>query len=334
MNLKNFLLFLLSLFLGIGLFIWIIKFVGWRAIKNALLVFTGWQGMVILGLTFLLSLICIWKWKEILKGLGTEISFRNLFRPYFAGFSVMYFFPIALMGGEVLRSYLLKEKKYLSWTKGMASVIIDRILDWTTNLIIVFLGMIFFLSKASSLPQKLGIIFGGVFFFWVVGIFFFYFKVFKKESMAKFFIRLINFKYKDMEPLEIEKEIFTFFKPKKAHFWKGFGLAFLEEVIMFLRTFLLVSFLGKNISPLSTLTINGFLYLATMIPIPASIGSHDVVQAFSFDALGFGAGTGVVFTLIIRGAETILALFGLLILFRLGLNLLKITLFKNKNHEI
>jgi len=334
MNLKNFLLFLLSLFLGIGLFIWIIKFVGWRAIKNALLVFTGWQGMVILGLTFLLSLICIWKWKEILKGLGTEISFRNLFRPYFAGFSVMYFFPIALMGGEVLRSYLLKEKKYLSWTKGMASVIIDRILDWTTNLIIVFLGMIFFLSKASSLPQKLGIIFGGVFFFWVVGIFFFYFKVFKKESMAKFFIRLINFKYKDMEPLEIEKEIFTFFKPKKAHFWKGFGLAFLEEVIMFLRTFLLVSFLGKNISPLSTLTINGFLYLATMIPIPASIGSHDVVQAFSFDALGFGAGTGVVFTLIIRGAETILALFGILILFRLGLNLLKITLFKNKNHEI
>jgi len=334
MNLKNFLLFLLSLFLGIGLFIWIIKFVGWRAIKNALLVFTGWQGMVILGLTFLLSLICIWKWKEILKGLEVEISFRNLFRPYFAGFSVMYFFPIALMGGEVLRSYLLKEKKYLSWTKGMASVIIDRILDWTTNLIIVFLGMIFFLSKASSLPQKLGIIFGGVFFFWVVGIFFFYFKVFKKESMAKFFIRLINFKYKDMEPLEVEKEIFTFFKPKKAHFWKGFGLAFLEEVIMFLRTFLLVSFLGKNISPLSTLTINGFLYLATMIPIPASIGSHDVVQAFSFDALGFGAGTGVVFTLIIRGAETILALFGLLILFRLGLNLLKITLFKNKNHEI
>ena len=331
---KKFWLFLISLLIGVGLFFWIIKFVGWPAIKNAFLVFTGWQGMVILGLTFLLSLICIWKWKEILKGLGIEISFRDLFRPYFAGFSVMYFFPIILMGGEILRCYLLKEKKYLSWTKGMASVIIDRILDWTTNLIIVFLGMIFFLSKASSLPQKLGIIFGGVFFFWVVGIFFFYFKVFKKESMAKFFIRLINFKYKDMEPLEIEKEIFTFFKPKKAHFWKGFGLAFLEEVIMFLRTFLLVSFLGKNISPLSTLTINGFLYLATMIPIPASIGSHDVVQAFSFDALGFGAGTGVVFTLIIRGAETILALFGLLILFRLGLNLLKITLFKNKNHEI
>ena len=334
MNLKNFLLFLISLLIGVGLFFWIIKFVGWRVIKNALSVFTGWQGMVILGLTFLLSLICILKWKEILKGLGIEISFRNLFRPYFAGFSVMYFFPIVLMGGEVLRCYLLKEKKYLSWTKGMASVIIDRVLDWTTNLIIIFLGLAIFLLTVSRLPQNLGLIFGGVFIFWVVGISFFYFKVFKRESLAKFFISLVDFKYNNAEPLEIEKEIFTFFKPKKAYFWKGFGLAFLEEVIVFLRTFLLVSFLGKKITPLSTIIINGFLYLATMIPIPASIGSLDIVQAFSFNALGFGAGTGVVFTLIIRGAEIILALFGLLILFRLGLNLLKITLFKNKNHEI
>jgi len=332
---KKFWLFLISLLIGIGLFIWIIKFVGWQAIKNAFLVFTGWQGMVILGLTFLLSLICIWKWKEILKGLGIEISFRNLFRPYFAGFSVMYFFPIVLMGGEVLRCYLLKEKKYLSWTKGMASVIIDRVLDWTTNLITIFFGLIFFLLIASSLPPTWGLIFGGVFISWVAGISFFYFKVFKKESIAKFFIGLVDFRYNDTEPLEIEKEIFTFFKPKKAHFWKGFGLAFLEEVIVFLRTFFLVSFLGKKITPLSTIIINGFSYLATMIPIPASIGSLDVVQAFSFNALGFGAGTGVVFTLIIRGAEIILALFGLLILFRLGLNLLKITLLgKNKHGEI
>jgi len=104
---------------------------------------------------------------------------------------------------------------------------------------------------------------------------------------------------------------------------------------VFLRTFLLASFLGKKITPLSTIIISGFSYLATIIPIPASIGSLDVVQAFSFNALGFGAGTGVVFTLIIRGAEIILALFGLLILFRLGLNLLKITLLgKNKHGEI
>ena len=334
MNSRNFLLFLLSLFLGIGLFFWIIKFVGWQAIKNALLVFTGWQGMVILGLTFLLSLVCIWKWKEILKGLGVDISFLDLIRPFFVGFSVLFFFPIILFGGETLRSYLLKEKKNLSWTKGMASVIIDRILDWTTNLIIIILGMIFFLSKVGSLPQKLGIIFGGVFLFWLIGIFFFYFKVFKKESMAKFFIRLINFKYKDMEPFEIEKEIFVFFKPKKTQPWKGFGLAFLEEGIVFLRTLLLIFFLSGHVNPLASLSINGFTYLATMIPIPASIGSLDAVQAFSFGALGLRAGTGVVFTLIIRGAEVILALLGLFFLFRLGFKSIETTFFKNDNCEI
>jgi len=329
---KKFWLFLVSLLIGAGLFFWLIKSISWQAIKNALLVFTGWQGMVILGLTFLLSLTYIWKWKEILKGLGIKVSFRDIFGPYFAAFSIIYFFPVVFLGGEVFRCYLLKEKKDISWTKGMASVIIDRVLDWTTNLLVIFFGLIFFLFTASSLPPTWGLIFGGVFIFGAAGTSFFYFKVFKRESLAKFFLRLISFRNNNTEPFEIEKEIFTFFKPKKAHFWKGFGIAFVEEAIIFFRTFLLVSFLGKNITLISTIIINGFLYLATIIPIPASIGTLDVVQAFSFGALGFGAGAGVVFTLIIRGAEIILALFGLLIFFRLGLNLLKITSFKS--HEI
>jgi len=54
---KKILLFLFSLFLGIGLFIWIINFVGWQEIKNAFLVFTGWQGGVIFTLTLLMMII-------------------------------------------------------------------------------------------------------------------------------------------------------------------------------------------------------------------------------------------------------------------------------------
>ena len=50
---KKFLLFLLSLLIGLGLFIWILKFIGWQAIKDAFSSFTGWQGLIILGLTIL-----------------------------------------------------------------------------------------------------------------------------------------------------------------------------------------------------------------------------------------------------------------------------------------
>jgi membrane protein implicated in regulation of membrane protease activity len=76
---RKFLLFLISLLIGVGLFIWVLKIVGWQGIKNAFLVFTGWQGLVIFSLTLLVMLIGSRKWKEILKGEEVNPPFRDLF---------------------------------------------------------------------------------------------------------------------------------------------------------------------------------------------------------------------------------------------------------------
>lgn len=325
---KKLLIFFFSFLIGIELFSWVIKFVGWQEIKKAFLVFTGWQGMAILFLTLILLLVGVWKWKIILKSTGFNVSFSDLSGPYFAGFGIMYLFPMIFFGGETFRAFLLKKKNLLPLSKGMASVIIDRILDWTTNLIIIFFGAIFFLFKIGLPPKRLAIVFGGTFLFWLLGISFFYFKTLKRESMANFLLKFLGFKNRDSEPLEIEKEMFNFFKMKKKLFWEGISLAFFEEVIVFLKTWLLIFFLiGKNIGFLSTLSIDGFAYLAGMIPITAALGSHEVIQIFSFTSLGMGAATAVAFTLIFRGAELILALIGMVILYRLGIGLLRKTLF-------
>jgi len=173
---RKFLLFLVSLLVGIGIFIWIGRTVGWQEIKNAFLVFTGWQGLVIFGLTLLMILIGNWKWKEILRGENVKISFRNLLNPYLAGFSVMFLAPILLLAGEFFRGYVLKEKNAIPWSKGMASVFIDRILEWTTNLVVIFFGVLFFLYTIGLPPRNLVIIFGGVFLFFAGGISYFYLK--------------------------------------------------------------------------------------------------------------------------------------------------------------
>jgi uncharacterized protein (TIRG00374 family) len=331
---KKFFLLLISLLIGIGLFFWILKIVGWREIKNAFLVFTGWQGLIILGLTLLMMLVGTWKWKEILKGNGIKVSFKELLNPYLAGFSVMFLAPILVWGGEIFRSYILKERNFIPWSKGMASVIIDRILEWTANLAVIFFGGIIFLFMIGLPPMKLAIIFGGVFLILLTGIVFFYFKSVKKESMINFFI-----KNNQNQPFEIEKEIFSFFKIKKPLMWKVFSLAFLRAAIAYLRTWLLILFLGKSIGAFPALSILGFTYLAVIIPIPTALGSHEAIQTFAFDSLNLGASTATAFTMIIRGAELIIALAGVIILFRLGIILLKNTLFKKlnnfaKNNEI
>ena len=323
---KKLLLLLISFLIGIGLFFWILKVVGWSAIKKAFLVFTGWQGLVILGLTLLMMMIGTWKWKEILKGSGIKISFKDLLNPYLAGFSVMFLAPVLLWGGEIFRSYVLKERYSVPWPKGMASVIIDRILEWTANLAVIFLGGLFFLFSIGLPPLKLGIVFGGVFLIFLFGISFFYFKSVRKESML-FFIR-----NKHNQPFDTEKEIFKFFKLKNAAMWKGISLAFLRAATMCFRAWMLILFLGKSIGALPALSILGFSYLAVMIPIPTALGSHEAIQTFAFNALGLGVSTATAFTMIQRGAELIVALIGVVILFRLGIFLIKNILFKKLNN--
>lgn len=325
---KKFFLFFISLLIGIFLFTLVLKFVGWSEIKKAFLVFTLWQGIMILVLTFAKIATATWKWKEILKAEGINLPFLKLLRVYLAGFSILYLFPTAFLGGEIFQSYVLKRKYSISWSKGMASSISDQILDWTTNLVVIFFGIIFFLFKISLLPKKMATIFFVLFSLALFGISYFYFKVFRKESILRFLFKHFNHNAKNTEALEIEKEIFNFFNFKKDSFWKGVSLALFEEALFLFRIWFLVNFFGKNIDFLSSLSILAFSYLAMMIPIPAVLGIHEGVQTFAFNALKLGVGLGTAFTMIIRGADIILALIGIVIFSRVGSELLGETLFK------
>lgn len=324
---RKFWLFLISLLIGIGLFIWIGRTVGWQEIKKAFLVFTGWQGIVIFVLTLLIMIIRNWTWKEILKGKNVRISFFELFKIYLAAFSLRFLAPIFTLSDEILQTLAIKEKNSIPISKGASSVILERILELTINFLLIFFGILFFLFKIGLPPENLAIILGSIFLFLLVGISFFYFKVFKRESLAKTFFRVFNHRI-DSEPLEIEKEIFDFFKFKKISTWQIFGLSFLRAIITYLRSWFLIIFLGKYIGPLPALSILSFSFLAMMIPIPTALGSHEAVQTFVFNSLGLGLPLATAFTMIIRGVELLVALAGVIFLFRLGISLFKNTLFK------
>jgi len=322
MNSRNFFLFLLSLLIGFLLFFWIIKFVGWPEIKKSLLVFRGWQGLVIFGFTLLEVIIATWRWQEILKKNQLKIPFFDLFKIYLAGSSITYLAPILFGAGEVFRGYSLKERRKINFSKTMASVILEKILDWTDNLVVIFFGILFFIYKMILPPKNLWIIFVSGFLFFTAAICLFYFKAFKKESMTKAFIRIFNHQI-DSKPLEIEEEIFNFFKPPRKSLWENFGLAFFGSFISYLKFGFLLSFLRKGILPLATLSILASDYLATITPIPTALGSREAIQAFIFGALGFGTSTAIAFTTIVRGAELILALIGITIFLRSGISLFK-----------
>ena len=327
---RKFILFLISLVIGFGLLFWIIRAIGWEEIKSAFLTFSGWDGLIILLLTLLMLLVGNWRWKEILKTQGDNLSFLSLFKFYLAGFSIMFFAPMIIFGGETFRAYLLREKYSIPWKKGMASVIVDRVIELTVYVLIILVGVIFLFSYRGLPSGRLAVILGGVLVFFVGGISLFYFKSFKKQSIFKFFGKLFYPEMDDEEPFEVEKEFIKLLKPKKSFFWKIIGLSLLKCGLVLTRAWFLILCLGKVLSFLPALSVLSFSYLALMIPIPAALGTHEAFQTLVFNSLGLGASSAPVFTMVIRGAELTLALVGGFVLFRLGSGILGTLLFKSK----
>ncbi len=311
-------LFLLSLVAGIVLFSFVLKTVGWGEVKDALLIFKTWQGLLIILLSFLILILGTWRWKAILDNLGARIPLKRLLGPYLAGFSLMFLVPVMIWGGETLRSYAIKREHSISWSKGMASVVIDRILEWAINLAVIFFGGVFFVLKIGLPSRELCLIFIAVFLLLLSFAALFYFKSSRRESIVRFFL----FSRKN-QPFEVEKEIYDFFGLRNPAAWKAFGISFLRAVVMGFRSWILIVFLGKAIGLLPVISILGFTYLAAMVPIPASLGSHEAIQAYAFNALNIGEASAPEFTVVIRTAELIVALLGLIFLFHFGVSLMK-----------
>lgn len=324
---KKFLLLFLSFFIGVGLLVWVIDFVGWQEIKNAFLVFTGLKGIIILVLTFLMLILGNLKWQEILKSEEVEVSFWSLFKPFLAGFSIMFLTPVLIGLGEVFRAYGVKRKAQISWSKATASVLIDRIFEWFVNLVVIYFGILIFLYKIAFPFKYIVIISITLLLFFIFVISAFYSKSFKKESIIKTFGRIFSGRL-DKEPLDVEKEIFNFFKVQNKSMWKSLGFSFLRGGMMYLRTWFLIIFLGREISLLSSLSVLGFTYLTAMIPIPTSLGSHEAIQTFAFKSLGLEASLATAFTMIIRAAELLFALAGIVILINIGVTFLRDIFFK------
>ncbi|HNY36280.1 MAG TPA: lysylphosphatidylglycerol synthase transmembrane domain-containing protein [Candidatus Pacearchaeota archaeon] len=327
-SIKQKVLFGFSLILGLIIFIQLGKVIGWEEIGEAFSVFTGWQGLVIIFLSFLIAAIGNWRWQEILKDSGTKVSFFTLFKIYLGGYSMMYLMPILIWGGEAFRVYGLTKEKDISWKKTFASVIIERILEWTANILIIFLGLAFFLYNVYLPPQKLVIIFGASLTFFVFCISYFYIKALGKKSIIRDIVK--RFWKKEVSDdngfISVENDVFKYFQWGKS-FNKGVALSILRALVMQLRVWILIIFLGHTIGFFPSLSILGFSYLSSMIPIPTSLGSHEAIQYYAFTSLGLLASTATVFTLIIRAAEVIVSSIGMMFLLRTGFKLAESKIF-------
>ena len=327
---KRVLFFLTSFSIGVFLFIWVIRFIGWEEVKSVFFTFSRQEGLIILGLTFATMIVSLIRWRSVLRSQGYNVPIIGLFRPFLVCHAVTYLTPTVPFGGDVLAGYIVKEKLKLPLKVAVSSAIIDQILEVTSHLIVILLGVIYFLFKIGLPPRDLIIILGGGFLIALTLLSFFYLKSFRKESLVKIFFK----KREESQFLEIEKEVFQFFSLKNFNFWKGLALSFLREGVSFCRSFILIFFLSGSLNFFPALSVFSFSTLVQLFPVPANLGSHEIIQTFVFSSLGMAKGIAPAFTIIIRGAELFLSFIGVIFLFGFGRYVLGGFIFKENNKEL
>ncbi len=328
---KKILNFLIALIIGIFIFGLVIKIVGLKRIEEATLLFLSFKGLIIVLLTFIIAIISVLRWKLILRSQGFNPlanELKDIGKIWLVGFAICYLTPVALFGGEAFRVYLAKKKFNLKWEKSAASVVIDKILDGTFFLMFLIIGILTFLFYGHFPTVTMAWLIGLIVGLLAGSLFLFYFKAINKESILGWILKFFGIKEEKIKNssngrmvFDTEKEIIRFFSLKRKSFWKGIGLSFLRYFLFFLRAAILIFFLEGGMEISRALAIYGFNNLALLFPLPATLGSLETVGILSFKALGLEMAHGSVFAMVLRGADLILSLFGVIFLLKFTLNL-------------
>lgn len=101
----------------------------WAEVRRA----NGWLLMAALGFTALTYVLRAWRWQSLLAPIGPT-RFSVALRTTIIGFAASAILPAR--AGEVLRPYLLARKEGLPATAAFATIILERLLDMATVLLL------------------------------------------------------------------------------------------------------------------------------------------------------------------------------------------------------
>lgn len=143
------------------------------------------------------SLVRSYRWKFLLAPIKKDIKFKNLFSTTVIGYFVNNLIP---RSGEVVRPVLFGNIEGVSRAAAFGTIIVERIIDTVTFLIMFVVCMLTFQSRISNAIPGMNVavilltIFSFLLMIWVL---FMMFKTEKSLKIVKFFSRALPHKYRE-----------------------------------------------------------------------------------------------------------------------------------------
>ncbi len=317
---KKFLFVSLSLIFGVGLFIFVLKKVGWQETWQTLTILSWPRFFLILAFSWIGFLFSVVRWRIILRSQERrKISFRKILKARAIGFSLSYLTPTVYFGGEPLRMFVLEEETGVAWEKNVFSIVIDKAFELTNNALIVLIGIIYLLIS-FSLPNWLNYLLIALFGFCLGMSYFFYSRAFRQKG---FFTTIIDFfwlsKIKKIRGFtsdiqKIEQCISNFFSHQPKYLIGAIFFSLISRFFSILAIWLIIISLGAEINLIQVLGVIALSAAIYFVPIPGSFGAQEASQAAIFGLFGLGGSMGIAFSLILRMVHLTGTSIGLLML--------------------
>ncbi len=334
---KKYKLILISIFLGIVFFILaILSFDFNQVIANFEEISASKFILYFLVANTTFS-IAVWRWDVILKSYSLKINFAKLYLWRLSGWAGNYITPSAYIGGEPIRAMLISKETGAPFKLALANVVADSFLNTFTEILFTSFGSFFAILHFSKFLR-----FEETFFITilviVIVIYFLYWRIANGKYLLCSILKFL--KVHKWKPnfftgiLEFEELFIDFFKNKKTALKKGLIISVFMYLTSLLEFWLLGYFLGVNMSLWQVILFKVFVVLGYILPIPAGLGSAEISLAKFFEIFGYAPSLGVAYNLLIRLKDSLLAIFGFIVLSSYGFGFLKPTflMFKNLVH--
>ena len=307
------------LFIVFGFFIFFaLKNAPIRDIGVAIRALQLWQLVVILTLNAVLYIFVSLRWWIIVRAQVPTIPFLPLLWVRIAVFGVSYFTFGPQIGGEPLQVLVLQRNYGLTFTRATASVVLDKLLEFLVNFILLGLGFIAVLQ--SGLLPLLRFQFG----YLVIII----------TCLITFPIIHLTLLSKRIYPITGFFHIFPFISKKNrlirfvrvsewlvGAFCKQHTLALLGSMTMSILAgigmlmdyAIMLSFLGIKLPFLKI--VGGWTagWLSFLMPLPGGLGALEASQVFVLGIYGISAAVAISLTLLMRSRDLLIGGLGLLL---------------------
>lgn len=271
-------LFLVGLFIFVGIF----YFIGFDKLLNQLLKVYLPYFLVTIVVLVLFVLMWALRWWLFVRKTDPSVPYFDILKNHVVGLAVNNLTPVAKLGGEPVKAYILNRKHKISIGEGLATVLSDLTLEFITSIGVVIVAMFLYITFTN--PP-----------FWIILIVLFFLlvaflvlaglmEIQSERDLIPKFIRWFSNRSKRIEPhieriLDGYKEFQQAFRrglKDRKTFTAGLTLSILLKITEISSFYFLFLSLGYEVSLITLVIIMGVNSM--LLSIPATPGSLGILE--------------------------------------------------------